>query len=100
MSMLPMTIKDSLVFFKVGAVICGFDEHFSFHKLIKAASYLAKDSCLFIATNLDDRFPFNQNGVVIPGDHIFLFFLLADDITHYFFTRLDRNLECNRFYLV
>ncbi|XP_058788999.1 glycerol-3-phosphate phosphatase-like isoform X2 [Phymastichus coffea] len=51
---------------EVGAVIVGFDEHFSYPKMTKAASYLNDRDVHFIGTNTDNRFP-AKDSVVVPG---------------------------------
>ncbi|RDD39834.1 Glycerol-3-phosphate phosphatase [Trichoplax sp. H2] len=51
----------------IGAVVQGLDIHVNYMKMIKATSYLAKESCLLIVTNEDDRLPVRGSNIVIPG---------------------------------
>ncbi|OXU30853.1 hypothetical protein TSAR_012657 [Trichomalopsis sarcophagae] len=55
----------------VGAVIVGYDEHFSYPKMVKAASYLADHDVHFIGTNTDERFPTSKS-IVMPGTGSFV----------------------------
>ncbi|XP_077258619.1 glycerol-3-phosphate phosphatase-like [Temnothorax americanus] len=51
---------------EVAAVIIGFDEHFNYPKMVKAATYLSDANVHFIGTNTDQRDP-ASNDVVIPA---------------------------------
>ncbi|XP_072492360.1 glycerol-3-phosphate phosphatase-like [Notamacropus eugenii] len=50
----------------VGAVVVGFDPHFSFAKLTKAVRYLQQPGCLFVGTNMDNRNPV-EGGRYVAG---------------------------------
>lgn len=61
---------DMLMNFKkdpeVGAVVVGFDKHFSYPKLVKAATYAHDQGNYFIGTNPDFERP-SPNENVFPG---------------------------------
>ncbi|XP_052823726.1 glycerol-3-phosphate phosphatase-like isoform X2 [Octopus bimaculoides] len=50
----------------IKCVLVGFDQHISYMKILKAASYIKKKKCLFIATNEDSNLPI-PGDVIIPG---------------------------------
>ncbi|KAG8332216.1 hypothetical protein J6590_026386 [Homalodisca vitripennis] len=52
---------------EVGAVVVGFDIHFSVPKVVKATSYLERKGSIFIATNTDERYPLDVEGIIMPG---------------------------------
>ncbi|CAD6208809.1 GSCOCG00003616001-RA-CDS [Cotesia congregata] len=67
----PITSDDlSFKYFKpesdIGAVVVGFDLHFNYLKVLKAATYLNNKDVEFIATNTDEQFP-GINNMIIPG---------------------------------
>lgn len=51
---------------QVGCVIASIDYHTSYVKMLKAVSYLNDPEVIFLATNMDERFPYSQN-LVMPG---------------------------------
>uniref|UniRef100_A0A7E5A179 4-nitrophenylphosphatase n=1 Tax=Panagrellus redivivus TaxID=6233 RepID=A0A7E5A179_PANRE len=51
----------------VGAVVVGYDKHFNYHKLMKAANYINQnENCIFVATNTDETCPGPNPDTVIP----------------------------------
>ena len=58
-------VKDIHLEEDVKAVLVAVDGHFSFTKLIKAASYLRDPTCKFVVTNEDDRFPLPDSRHVV-----------------------------------
>lgn len=51
----------------VKAVVTAFDGHFSYAKLIKAASYITRGGALFVASNMDAQFPLKNAEYQLPG---------------------------------
>ncbi|VDO52343.1 unnamed protein product [Haemonchus placei] len=51
---------------EVCAVVVGFDKHFNYKKMMKAANYLRDPSCLFLATNDDATFSCQNQDIVVP----------------------------------
>uniref|UniRef100_A0A1I7XTX4 NIPSNAP domain-containing protein n=1 Tax=Heterorhabditis bacteriophora TaxID=37862 RepID=A0A1I7XTX4_HETBA len=49
------------------AVICSYDSHFSYPKLMKAANFLNQQGVEFLVTNEDYTFPGPVPGIIIPG---------------------------------
>ena len=51
---------------EVGCVIASIDYQSSYIKILKAVSYLNKPEVIFLATNMDERFPYSKD-LVLPG---------------------------------
>ena len=51
---------------EVGCVVASIDYYVSYVKMLKAVSYLDNPEILFVASNMDERFPFKKN-IVLPG---------------------------------
>lgn len=45
----------------------GFDQHISYPKIVKAATYLNNPDVFFVGTNTDERFP-TKSDIVVPGN--------------------------------
>ncbi|KAK6191961.1 hypothetical protein SNE40_003526 [Patella caerulea] len=52
---------------EVNCVFVGFDAHINYIKILKAASYLQRENCLFLGTNEDGHYPTQDSDIVIPG---------------------------------
>lgn len=50
-----------------GALVVGFDVHFSFPKIIKALTYASMPGNLFIATHADETYPNKGSKIKVPG---------------------------------
>ncbi|CRK92163.1 CLUMA_CG005711, isoform A, partial [Clunio marinus] len=71
---LPDQVKNDLgqMDDEVGAVVVGFDHHYSFPKLFKAVNYLRNENVKFLATNTDESidfpfFTFPDAGAIVAG---------------------------------
>merc|ERR1719239_329221 len=51
---------------KVKCVLVGFDEHFSYMKLLRAATYLRRPDCLYLVTNMDTNHA-TRSDVTVPS---------------------------------
>ena len=51
---------------EVGCVIASIDYYVSYLKILKAVTYLNNPEVIFLVTNQDERFPFDDN-VILPG---------------------------------
>ena len=74
MSQIFFKVKPCALLLQVQCVLVGFDPYISYMKLIRAASYLKKPDCLFLATNRDGSLPVKNANICIPGTIVFDFF--------------------------
>ncbi|XP_006823934.1 glycerol-3-phosphate phosphatase-like [Saccoglossus kowalevskii] len=56
----------------VKAVLVGFDAHFNYMKIMKAANYLRNPNCYFLTNGLDFEFPLFNNDRIVPAAGCFV----------------------------
>ncbi|KAH9502725.1 hypothetical protein Btru_069605 [Bulinus truncatus] len=60
-------LKNTILDPEVKGVVVGFDPHFNYMKIMKAASYLRNPDCIYIGTNEDRSLPAKEKNICIPG---------------------------------